>query len=319
MLKRLCTCVTLIFVGLLIILPNQSLAEESFKIYVSVYPLYDVTKSIVGDKAQVELVTPHGADAHTYEPSPRRAAQIEGGDLFLYIGLGMDPWSDKIIGNLQEAGVKTIRTSQVATLLKHENNNDHHSHNSHDNHHNDHEHTHYHGEYDPHIWLDPMNMIEIAKLIKVEAIYMDKANTDYYRDNFADYVIKALELDRTYRHILANRKHNYILTSHAAFGYLAKRYGLIELSVASISPHAEPSLHALSRLTREVKEHGIEYIFLETLASPRTAHVLAEEANLKILTLNPLEGLTEKEQRDGKDYFTIMLDNLESLRKALVE
>ena len=109
------------------------------------------------------------------------------------------------------------------------------------------------------------------------------------------------------------------MVSHASFGYLADRYGLEQLAVAGVSPHQEPSSKDLARLTKEAEEHGIDYIFMETLASPKTVEVLAQEANLKVLTLNPVAGLTAKEQKQSEDYISIMKKNLSSLRKALVQ
>src|SRR5699024_5832582 len=109
------------------------------------------------------------------------------------------------------------------------------------------------------------------------------------------------------------------LVSHKAFSYLANRYGLEQISVTGISPSEEPSPKAISNLIEIAKEKELDYIFLETLASPKTVDIIAKEANLEILVLNPLEGLTEKEEKEGMDYVSIMEDNLVSLKKALVE
>ncbi len=291
-------------------------------IYVSVFPLFDLVELIGGEKVEVRQLVPHGADAHGYEPSPRRLADLEGADIFFYIGLGMEPWAEKAVSNLDEAGVKTVKVSEVARLRKFDEDHDHEHDNDHDQSHDqghDHEEHHKHGSYDPHIWLDFDNMIRIGELVRDKLAELSPEKSDYFAQNFSEYVEKVEELDEKYQQVLDQRHSDYILTSHAAFGYLAASFGLKEISVSGISPHAEPSPHALARLIREVEEHGINYIFLETLASPRTAHVLAEEANLEILTLNPVEGLTLEEREKGEDYFSLMEQNLESLKKALVD
>ncbi len=281
-------------------------------IYVSVFPLFDLVEQIGGENVEVKQLVPHGADAHGYEPSPRRLADLEGADIFFYIGLGMEPWTEKAVSNLDEAGVKSIKVSEVARLRKFDEDHNH-------NHDHDHEETHHHGPYDPHIWLDFDNMIGIGDLVRKNLTELFPEKGDYFAQNYSEYVEKIEELDEKYREILDQRHSDNILTSHAAFGYLASRFGLKEISVSGISPHAEPSPHALARLVREVEEHGIKFIFLETLAAPRTAEVLAEEAGLEILSLNPLEGLTQEEQKRGEDYFSLMERNLENLKKALVK
>ncbi len=132
------------------------------------------------------------------------------------------------------------------------------------------------------------------------------------------YVMKLQELDLEYQTVLKNRKQDHILVSHSAFGYLCKRYGLVQLSVTGIAPHQEPTPGTLAKLIEETKAHGIRYIFMETLASPKTVYVLAEEANLQVLTLNPAAGLTEEQIKSNADYFSIMRENLRNLQQALV-
>ena len=117
---------------------------------------------------------------------------------------------------------------------------------------------------------------------------------------------------------LKNAAERKIIVSHSAFGYLAKRYNIEQIAVAGISPHAEPSPKRLTELIKIAGDNGIDYIFLEALASVKTAEVLAKEANLEILTLYIVEGLTEEQQNKGEDYISLMYKNVEALRKALV-
>jgi len=293
---------------------DNEVSQDKLKVYTSFYPLYYVANQIGGDQLETELVIPNGAEVHSYEPSPRKLANLEESDIFFYNGLGLEPWADKVVKNLKSVGVKTVRVSDRIELLKFEEHK--HGHDQEDNHQG---YSHNHGEYDPHIWLNPINMIDIAKLMKEEFVALDSNHTDIYKQNLADFTTKMESLDQDYKETLANKKQNYILVSHASFGYLAARYGLEQLAVSGISPHQEPSPKDLAELTEEAYEHGINYIFMETLANPKTAQVLAQEADLKVLTLNPIAGLTAKEQKQGEDYVLIMKQNLSSLRKALVD
>ena len=108
-----------------------------------------------------------------------------------------------------------------------------------------------------------------------------------------------------------------MVTSHAAFTYLARRYGLTQVPVLGIASESEPSPADLARLVRFARKAGVKYIFFETLVSPKLAETLAREVGAKTLILNPVEGLTKEEAAAGKDYVALMRENLANLRTAL--
>ncbi|MCK8817398.1 zinc ABC transporter substrate-binding protein [Natroniella sulfidigena] len=304
---------------------QQEKSEENLSVYSSFYPLYDLVNKIGGDKVDAELVVPHGTEVHSYEPSPRKVAQMEEADLFLYNGLELEPWANRLVENLSYTEVKTINASKFVEVLEYDDHDHDHSHedeNEADEHGDSHEDgidEHSHGDYDPHIWLDPINMRLIAEGLVDQLSELDPENQEFYQANYDHFAQEIEKLDQEYKEGLADRTSDYILVSHSSFQYLADRYGLQELSVAGVSPHQEPSSGTVAQLTKEVKEHGLDYIFLEVLASPRTAEVLAEEADLEVLTLNPIEGLRSEDVEVGEDYFSIMRKNLETLEKALVD
>ena len=129
--------------------------------------------------------------------------------------------------------------------------------------------------------------------------------------------VRAEALDGEFRRGLAHCARREIVTSHAAFGYLAARYGLEQLPLAGLAPEAEPSPKALEELVQKVQASGATTVFFETLASPELAETVAREAGVKTAVLNPLEGLSSEESESGADYFTVMRANLEALRAAL--
>jgi len=108
-----------------------------------------------------------------------------------------------------------------------------------------------------------------------------------------------------------------IVTSHAAFGYLAAAYGLNQIAIAGLSPDAEPSPEQLADIVKQARTDKIKYIFFESLVSPKLAQTIATEINAQTLVFNPLEGLTKDEIAQGQDYFTEMRNNLTNLRTAL--
>jgi zinc transport system substrate-binding protein len=125
-------------------------------------------------------------------------------------------------------------------------------------------------------------------------------------------------LDIDFQTNLAACTNRKFITSHDAFGYLAERYKLEQLSIAGISPESEPSPRHLAELTALIKKEHIPYVFFETLVSPKFAQTLAQETGARTLTLNPLEGLTLEDKKHGADYMSIMKENLSHLKTALV-
>lgn len=200
----------------------------------------------------------------------------------------------------------------------HEDAHGHNDNESHDHDENsDNGHDHHHGEYDTHIWLDFNLMQRVASEISQLFIELDPAGEEIYRENAAQVQEKLQELDNNYREGLAERKKNTIIVSHAAFGYLTDNYGLEQRAVTGLSPHDEPSPGTVSELIDIARERNLEYIFMEVLASPQVVEVIAEEAGLEILTLDPAAGLTEEQIEQGEDYFSIMYSNLDNLKQAL--
>ena len=282
------------------------------QVYTSVFPVYDLAEKIAGDDIDISLVVPAGAEIHSYEPSPRQIARLEEGDLFLYIGENLVPWTEGAVDNLEQSPTKTVKLSEELELIKY-------GEEHHHGHEEDHHHDHDHGVYDPHVWLDPINMEIMGERIMEEFINLRPEREEAFRERYENLRGKLRELDQEYQEGLQDRQKDHILVSHAAFNYLAERYELKQLSVSGIAPHAEPSPGAIAELIDLVEKYEIEYIFKEKLASPQLVEVLADEADLEVLLLDPVAGLTAEEEERGEDYFSLMYNNLENLKKALVD
>jgi zinc transport system substrate-binding protein len=161
---------------------------------------------------------------------------------------------------------------------------------------------------DPHIWLDPARFAQ-----SVERIARAVGTAGSARD-----VIRRLnQLDSEYRKGLVRCDRRAIVTSHAAFGRLAHRYGLTQIALAGLSPEAEPTPRDLERLVEEVRASGATTVFTEPLVSSRIADTVAREAGVDVATLDPIEGLSESRLSAGDDYVSVMRENLAALRKAL--
>jgi zinc transport system substrate-binding protein len=160
-------------------------------------------------------------------------------------------------------------------------------------------------------------MATIVRTVQRELTKADPQGRARFARNAARVIGELDALDARYRQGLAHCQRNVIVTAHEAFGHLADRYGLRQEGVAGLSPDAEPDARRISQLTDLVKRDGVTTVFTEELVSPRIASTLAREAGVRTDTLNPLEGLTDREVRRGDDYVSVMDANLGKLRRAL--
>ena len=298
--KKLITAIIVIAViGLGFLVTQRAGPKTSNKLQVetSIYPLYYFTTQIAGDKAEVTNITPAGAEPHDYDPSAGDIAKIEKGNLFILNGV-IEAWGDKIKANLQGTNVQVVTAGQglFTQHVMEEGQN----------------------QIDPHVWLDPVLAKQEAHAIAEGLIKIDPANTQYYMENEKALDSKLDALDAAYKTGLAGCQENNIITSHAAFGYLASRYGLTQVTVTGLSPDAEPSAQQLANVVAFAKSHHITYIFFEKLISPKLSETVATEIGAKTLVLDPIEGVSDADMKAGKNYYTIMLDNLKNLQTALL-
>ena len=180
-----------------------------------------------------------------------------------------------------------------------------------------HSHDHDHGQFDPHVWLDPVNAGKMAENIKDALVQADEGNREYYEANYREFTDKLKALDKRYREELINFNRREIVVSHAAFGYLTKRYGLEQIAVKGITSQEEPGAAKMAEITKLLREKQIKYVFFETLTSPKLSEVLAREVGADTAVLNPIGGLTQEEIRSGMDYISVMEENLAALKMAL--
>lgn len=294
--------------------------EEKLKVYASFYPMYDFAANIGGEQAEIQLMVPPGVEAHDWEPTAKLMAEMEKADIFIYNGLEMEPWVEKLLAAISNDKLVVVEASSGIAPLKAEEHEEDHDHEDDEDHeHEDEDEDHHHGENDPHVWLSPIHAMKQAENIKNAFVQADSANQDYYEENYQDFAEKLRGLDEKFMEELGNLKRNEIVTAHAAFGYLADRYGLEQVAIRGLSPQEEPSAARMAEITKFAREHDVKYIFFETLTSPKLAEVLAREVGAQTAVLNPIEGLSQEELSAGKNYITIMEDNLTALKKALGE
>lgn len=282
--------------------------QDAITVITSFYPLYFFTSELVGETEGIEVINliPSGAEPHSFEPSPAQLAQMESADLIIVQGAGLEPWFEGLEHELEHDGVQILEVNSHLNLLTTEEDHDDHE---------GHEDEHDHGEFDPHTWLDPVLAIQTLEYISMELIRLDLANGEAYSENASQLTSKLEALHDSYESTLSACSLDAFITSHDAFNYLAERYGLHAHSVSGISPFDEPSAHQIAELIELAEEEGIQHIYFEVLANTEAAEVLAAEAGLTSLVLNPIAGLTG--EQEGEDYISLMETNLENLKTGL--
>lgn len=297
-----------ILVGLLLGCSNVEKEQtQGLKVYTSIYPINYIVSEIGKDKIAVENIIPTGTEPHDFEPSIKTIEKVKSGDLFLYNGVGLETWGDKLA--IEMDSKRVMKVSDYVELL------DISGHAELEEPDKD---EHQNGK-DPHLWMSPINMNEIGREVMEKLVDLDPQNRDYYQKNYNALSEKLKALDLKYKTELKQRTSNKIMVSHSAFGYLAEAYGLEQISVSGLSPYAEPSPKMLSKLIDLAKADNLKYIYFEVLASPKSAEMISQEAGLEILTLNPIEGLTAEDIAKNEDYISLMEQNLENLKKELLK
>lgn len=272
----------------------------------SFYPLQYLAEQIGGTHVHVTSLTQPGQEPHDLEISARQTAQLQSADAIVYLK-NLQPAVDDAVA---QSEVKTkIDAASLTTLEKHGNEVGGHA-ASHDS--SKGEET---GATDPHIWLDPVRYAEVASGVGKALEKADPKHSADYEKNTAALLKKFSALDTRYRTGLANTRTKVFITTHAAFGYLAERYGLTEEAINGLDPESEPSANRVKDLEKMAKADGVSTVFYETLVSDKTAKTIAGDANLKTDVLDPIEGITDKSK--GSDYLQVMESNLKALQTAL--
>ncbi|QKY69836.1 metal ABC transporter solute-binding protein, Zn/Mn family [Lentibacillus sp. CBA3610] len=274
-------------------------------VYTSIYPIQYAVERIGGDFVEVESVYPPGVDAHTYEPSSREMTSIAEGDAFIYLGAGMEGFAETAAQALESQDVALIEMGTDEELF--------HDETPETESHDHQEEGHHHHDHNPHIWLDPLRMIDLAGSIEDELIELNPENADEYNQHYNALKDDLLALDQQYQEALKPKENKKIIVSHAAYEYWEERYGLEQIAISGLSSSDEPSQKELTTIIDEADEHNLDYILFEQNSSDRVSEIIQEQIGAESLQLHNLSVLTEADIENGEDYLSLMNHNLEVL------
>lgn len=287
-------------------------AQKKITVVTTLFPLYDFTRAIARDKADVTLLLPPGVEAHAFEPKPGDMVRISSAGLFVYTGKYMEPWAEEILKGTSNKALIVRDASQGISLM-------HTTAKDHDDADDEDRHGHRgHGTYDPHIWLDFENAMKMVDTIADGLSAADPANSAFYKQNAARYKEELLALDTRFRETLGTcGKKTLVHGGHFAFGYLARRYGLEYISAYQGSPNAEPTARKIIGLEKIIKEKGVRYVYFEELINPKVSELLSRETGATLLSLHGAHNITRDELAKGSTFISLMDANLVNLKTGL--
>lgn len=287
---------------------DTAAGDGRLRVLTSFYPMYDFACKIGGDCIDVTNMVPSGTEPHDWEPSTNDLKNLEKADVFIYNGADMEPWADDLLVSRSDT-LRVVEASENVELRTTDGEHEHaHEHEGAD---------HHHGDFDPHVWLDPENAKIEMEAIRDALCAADPENSTVFQSNYEKYAAELDALDAEFRENLAPLPNRTIVVAHEAFGYLCDAYGLTQVGIEGLSPDSEPDPGRMAEVIDFVREHSISTIFFEELVSPKVAEAIASETGAQAKMLSPLEGLSDEQAAAGADYFSVMHDNLAALMEAL--
>lgn len=287
---------------------DTAAGDGRLRVLTSFYPMYDFACKIGGDCIDVTNMVPSGTEPHDWEPSTNDLKNLEKADVFIYNGADMEPWADDLLVSRSDT-LHVVEASENVELRTTDGEHEHaHEHEDAD---------HHHGDFDPHVWLDPENAKIEMEAIRDALCAADPENSTVFQSNYEKYAAELDALDAEFREKLTPLPNRTIVVAHEAFGYLCDAYGLTQVGIEGLSPDSEPDPGRMAEVIDFVREHSISTIFFEELVSPKVAEAIASETGAQAKMLSPLEGLSDEQAAAGADYFSVMHDNLAALMEAL--
>lgn len=334
--------------------PNVNSENKRISVVTTIFPPYDFTRQIAGDKANITMLLPPGGESHSFEPTPQDIIKIQNCDLFIYVGGENDQWVRKILESVDTSSMKVLALMDTVSIVEEEikeGMEDEHDHDADSDHEHDADSDRKHDgdsdqnessdlqqennaagtdstpekadaeepEYDEHVWTAPKNAVLITKGILKALCEADQSNAEQYRFNAAAYIEQLNTLDKTFQTLVdgAARK-TIVFGDRFPFRYFADEYGLdYWAAFPGCSTETEPSAATVAFLTDKVKEEHIPVIFKIELSNGNIARSISEATGAKVLTLHSCHNLSRSDYENGETYLSLMEKNADALREAL--
>jgi zinc transport system substrate-binding protein len=290
-------------------------ADKKISIVTTIFPAYDFTRAIVGDKAELTMLLPPAAESHSFEPTPQDIIKIQNCDVFIYVGGESDEWVRGVLDSLDTSTMKIVTLMDCVEVVEEEvvegmeeepeepaSSDEEKA-----------------AEYDEHVWTSPKNAKLIVQKISDALCEVDSANASIYRQNTAAYEIQLDDLDAKFQAVVDDAKRKTIVFGDRfPFRYFADAYGLSYYAAfPGCSTETEPSAATVKFLIDKINAEKIPVIFHIELSNEKMANIISEETGAKVLQLHAAHNISKEDFEAGLSYLEIMNQNVEALREAL--
>lgn len=292
---------------LLPLLAGSALCQGKVKVLTSIFPLEEFAAAVAGDRGEVSLLLPPGAGVHSWQPRPGDIVRLASSDLFISVGSGLEPWLTDILRAIPAGKVRVLEVSRGLALLPASGETQEEARDGHRQ-----------GSRDPHVWLDlDLDQTIVDRIVQALSA-INPGSAGYFRTNAEGYKERLRQMDARYREGLRDCSgRRIVIAGHAAFGYLAKRYGLVQTALYGMSPDSQATPGQMMKIIDGCRRAGIRTVFYENSISPDLARTLAAEINGRVLVLSAGHNLTRDEIRQGVTFLDLMEENLKNLREGL--
>jgi zinc transport system substrate-binding protein len=297
--------------------PDKGEGEKSsknIKIVATVFPVYDFTRAVVGDAANLSMLVRPGVEIHTYDPSPQDILSIHNADVFIYVGGESDAWVDVLLGSSELAGKTVLRLIDRVDAVEEELVEGMQPEEEEEGEEGEEE-----EEYDEHIWTSPRNAMTLVRSIAETLCQVDPKNAETYRANAKGYIDEIAKIDEEFKALVASAKRKKIVFGDRfPFRYFADEFGL-EYRAAFPGCHTESDVSAatMAYLVKAVQNESIPVVYTIELSSQNIAKAIAEQTGAEVVTLHSCHTVTRTEFESGVTWLSLMKGNVESLRKGL--
>ncbi|MEB3358853.1 MAG: zinc ABC transporter substrate-binding protein [Synechococcales bacterium] len=315
---------------------NPPAAEAALQVVTTFLPMTQFTKAVVGDRAEVTQLLPTNVGPHDYQAKPEDALAIANADVLVQNGLELEFFLEDLIANAGDTDLVIIDSSEGINTLVFEEAGHSHAEEDHDHDHDhaegeDHDHAegedhdsdptaqakddhHHHGEFDPHVWLDPKRAIDQVENIRDGLIAVDPEGEAEYTANAAAYIEQLQTLDTDIAELLAPYAGQTFVSFHDFAFYFADSYGLNAEYLVDI-PEENPSPEDVRRIIEITQAENIKALLTEPQAGEEAFDSLAKDLNVQVSVFDPME-TGEPAATEPEYYLTIMRQNAASLKDA---
>lgn len=312
--KKIIRLISVLFAAALFLLActsPENTEEENGNIHIvtSMFPVYEITKEITSDQANVSVMVGANEDAHHYEPSAKAVASVNEADVFIYSSDEMEFWVESLLSVVENDDLIVVELGEGIDFEIHSEEDDDHDHPDHDGHD--------HGNLDPHFWLNPVSVEKQLHLIVDALLQVDEAGKAIYEEQAARFSKELLEIDQAYTEAFESATNRSFVVQHQAFGHLATQYDLEQVAIGGLTTEVEPNPNQLAQIVEFINDQQLPVIYYQSGESSTLAETISTETGTVVGVLYDLESLPADFADADQPYIAAMKENLEQLKQSI--